>query len=370
MRLVPSEEERDLERLARDVLAAEWPTSEVRRLREPGGDRFPGSLWKALASAGLLGLATPERRGGSGGSITDLGVLAVEIGRGLGPTVVHGTTLLGLAIDALGDDHHREAALPRLAAGDLRGTTAMHSPYDAADLAPQVRLEGGRASGVLPFVPDADLADLLLVTARSDQQTVGLLVPTDAPGVRIETRPVMGGDRYARVTLDGVAIQPDDVLAGPDGAGLAGTDLRRIANLGLTLLSLDLVGVGLAVLDRTVAHTITRQQFGRPIASFQAAQHLVANVHIAVHGARLAGHAALALLAAGGSATRETAIARMHAADAAKRATLDAHQLHGGMGYVLETDLHLWSERARILSTFGGGADVAAGWLADQVAAR
>jgi alkylation response protein AidB-like acyl-CoA dehydrogenase len=370
MRLVPSQEERDLEQLARDVLAAEWPTSEVRRLREPGGDRFPASLWKALATAGLLGLATPEDRGGSGGAITDLGVLAVELGRGLGPTLVHGTTMLGLAIDALGDDRHRGAVLPRLAAGDLRGTTALASPYDAADLAARVGLDGDRASGVLPFVPDADLADLLLVTARADQQTVGLLIPTDARGVRIETRPVMGGDRYARVSLDGVAVPADQVLAGPDGAGLPDAELRRISHIGVTLLGLDLVGVGLAALDRTVAHTRSREQFGRPIASFQAAQHLVANMHIAVHGAWLAGHAALARLADGEQATRETAVARMHASHAAKLATLDAHQLHGGMGYVLETDLHLWSERARILSTFGGGADVAAEWLADEVAAR
>jgi alkylation response protein AidB-like acyl-CoA dehydrogenase len=129
------------------------------------------------------------------------------------------------------------------------------------------------------------------------------------------------------------------------------------------LLSLDLVGVCDAALQRTVDYTVMREQFGRPIASFQAAQHLVANMHIAVSAARLAARAAVCLLQDGLTATRQTAVARMHAASAAKLVTLDAHQLHGGMGYVVDTDLHRYSERARVLSTLGGGADIAATWL-------
>ncbi|ETB03531.1 acyl-CoA dehydrogenase, partial [Mycobacterium avium subsp. paratuberculosis 10-5864] len=146
-------------------------------------------------------------------------------------------------------------------------------------------------------------------------------------------------------------------------AGVIPTALRRLANTAVALGSLDLVGVGQAVLDRTVDYTKLRHQFGRSIASFQAAQHVVANMHIALAAARLAAHAAVFWLGRGRTASRETAVARMHAATAARLITLDAHQLHGGMGYVTETDLHLWSERARLGSTLGGGADVAASWL-------
>ena len=121
------------------------------------------------------------------------------------------------------------------------------------------------------------------------------------------------------------------------------------------------------MLDRTVDYTKLRHQFGRPIASFQAAQHLIANMHIALAAARLAAHSAVFWIARGRTATRETAIARMHAATAARLITLDAHQLHGGMGYVTETDLHLWTERARLGSTLGGGADVAAAWLEETM---
>src|SRR6202012_6272605 len=108
--------------------------------------------------------------------------------------------------------------------------------------------------------------------------------------------------------------------------------------------------------------------FGRPIASFQAAQHLVADMHIALAAARLAAHSAVFWIARGHTATRETAIARMHAASAARLITLDAHQLHGGMGYVTETDLHLWSERARAGSTLGGTAQSAAAWGEETLA--
>jgi alkylation response protein AidB-like acyl-CoA dehydrogenase len=120
------------------------------------------------------------------------------------------------------------------------------------------------------------------------------------------------------------------------------------------------------VIERTVAYTKMREQFGRPIASFQAAQHLVADMHIALAAARLAAQSAVFWIGKGETATRETAVARMRAAEV-KKITLDAHQLHGGMGYVVDTGLYKFSERARILSTLGGGADIAAKWLENEM---
>ncbi len=139
-----------------------------------------------------------------------------------------------------------------------------------------------------------------------------------------------------------------------------------MANAIVALDSLDLVGVAEAVIDRTVDYTKMREQFGRPIASFQAAQHLVADMHIALSAARLAAQSAVFWIGQGRTATRETAVARIRAAEV-KKITLDAHQLHGGMGYVVDTGLHLFSERARVLSTLGGGADIAAKWLEGEM---
>jgi alkylation response protein AidB-like acyl-CoA dehydrogenase len=163
-------------------------------------------------------------------------------------------------------------------------------------------------------------------------------------------------------------VRFDDVVVADAPAGHHdGAALRRMANTAVALGSLDLVGVGQAVLEHTVDYTKLRHQFGRPIGSFQAAQHLIANMHIALAAARLAAHSAIFWIARGRTATRETAVARMHAATAARLITLDAHQLHGGIGYVTETDLHLWTERARLGSTLGGGADVAAAWLEETL---
>jgi alkylation response protein AidB-like acyl-CoA dehydrogenase len=211
---------------------------------------------------------------------------------------------------------------------------------------------------VADFVADADLADLIVVTTDAHGRKLGCVVDAAARGISVEPLAMMGGYPAFLVRFDDVAVGA--------AAPVSEQQLRRVANAAVALLCLDLVGVGEAVVQRTVEYTKMREQFGRPIASFQAAQHLVADMHIALAAARLAAQSALFWIARGQTATRETAIARMRAA-AVKQITLDAHQLHGGMGYVVDTDLHLFSERARVLSTFGGGADIAAKWLEGEM---
>jgi len=371
MRQLPDQDERDLAAALRALLAAECPTSVVRRLRDNPEEKMPDRLWTALAEAGVFGLALPTEYGGAGGELSALGVFYVEAGRALCPTLVHSTVQAALAVDVLGDTEHRAAWLPGLAAGTTRATMSLFSARDAAIIEPQLsarpEADGSwRLQGRADFVLDADFADVLVVSAAAERRTLGFVVDRHAAGVHLTPLPVMGGYRTFGVDFDDVRVaDPRAVLTGPRGNGLPGDALHRTANTAVALLSLDLVGVGEAVLQRTVDYTKARKQFGRPIASFQAAQHLVANMHIALAAARLAGHSAVSW-SDDGDTTWETAIARMHAATAAKLITLDAHQLHGGMGYVLETDLHLFSERARVLSTLGGGADVAATWLLSE----
>lgn len=376
MRLLPDQDELDLAASLRGLLAAECPTSVVRRLRDNPQEKMPQRLWAALAEAGVFGLALPTEYGGGGGQLSALGVFYTEAGRALCPTLVHSTVQAALAIDVLGAAEHRGAWLPGLIAGTTTATTSLFSARDAAVIEPQVsaRLQNDgswRLRGSADFVLDADCADLLVVSAADDDEhIIGFVVGTDAANVGITPLPVMGGYRTFRMTFDDVRVtDPRAVLTGPDGNGLPDGALHRVANTAVALLCLDLVGVGEAVLQRTVEYTKARKQFGRPIASFQAAQHLVADMHIALAAARLAGHAAVSWVD-DGDPTWETAIARMHGATAAKLITLDAHQLHGGMGYVVETDLHLFSERARVLSTLGGGADIAATWLLSESANR
>lgn len=357
MKTIPTTEQREFAATLRALLAAENPVDLVRAIHEPGADRGTPALWKALADAGVFGLAVAEEYGGAGGSLDDLAVFYTEAGRALCPTTVHSSILAALAVDQLGSPDDKACWLPPVAAGSIRATTALSNARDAALLAPTLHAdragERWRLNGTADFVLDADVADLIVVSASADERALAFVA--DVRDLSIEPLDMAGGVRAFTMRFDNV-----------NGAVLDGATapaLRRLANTAVALGSLDLVGVGGAVLDRTVDYTKLRHQFGRPIASFQAAQHLVANMHIALSAARLAAHAAVCLLGRGGVASRQTAIARMHAATAARLITLDAHQLHGGMGYVTETDVHLWSERARFGSTFGGGADVAAGWL-------
>lgn len=370
MRLIPTQDAVALASMLRDVFAAECPTTVVRALRDSPSEPVPQELWKALADAGVLGLTTAEGLGGSGGALPDLGVFSVEAGRALCPMAVHSSVHASLAVDLLGADQQRAVWLPALASGTLRGSTALSSPRDANVVAPQLRADrardGWRLDGTIDFVADADGADVLVVSAEdvAGERTLAFVVDTRTPGVTVSPLALMGGHRACTVHFADALVADSHAVLGADiDTGLREDDLRRVANARMALLSLDLVGVGEAALQRTVDHIGMRHQFGRSIASFQAAQHLVANMHIALAGARLAAHSAVFWIGRRRVGTRETAIAKMAASDAAKLITLDAHQLHGGMGYVLETDLHLWSERARVLATLGGSADVAATWL-------
>jgi alkylation response protein AidB-like acyl-CoA dehydrogenase len=332
MRLIPDQDERDLAAMCRSVLAAELE---------------PVAQWKALADAGVLGLAID-------GSLNDVGIFCVEAGRALCPRVVQSTVYAALAFDWLGVGSDW---LPVLTSGEKRATTALFNPRDAADVTPllQARRDGDRwrVSGVAEFVADADQADLIVVTTEGGLAAVEITTS----GISLESVPMMGGFPAGTVRFDDVVV---------DAAAVDDARLRRVANAIVALDCMDLVGVGEAVIARTVDYTKMREQFGRPIASFQAAQHLVADMHIALAAARLAAQSATFWIGCGRPATRQTAVARMRAAEV-KKITLDAHQLHGGMGYVVDTGLHKYSERARILSTIGGGADVAAKWLAGEM---
>src|SRR5246127_2702357 len=371
MKAIPTAEQREFAATLRGLLASESPVGLVRALQAPGADRSTPTLWKALADAGVFGLAIAEQYGGSGGSLDDLAVFYTEAGRALCPTTVHSTVQAALAIDQLGTPDIKSAWLPPLANGNIRGTAALWSARDAAVISGVLRADRVSAqwqlNGTADYVADADIADLIVVSADAPECTLVFIVDARLAGVTMEPLAMAGGHRALSVRFDNVIVAADAILDGGNHAGITEPALRRVANTAVALGSLDLVGIGQAVLDRTVEYTKLRHQFGRPIASFQAAQHLIANMHIALSAARLAAHSAVFRIARGHTATRETAIARMHAATAARLITLDAHQLHGGIGYVTETDLHLWSERARLGSTLGGGADVAASWLEETM---
>ncbi|MEZ7236505.1 acyl-CoA dehydrogenase family protein [Rhodococcus sp. GXMU-t2271] len=376
MRLVPTEEQAELRSMLRSVFAKECPPGVIRQWKDADAESFPESLWKALADVGVFGLAVPEEHGGAGASLNELAIFYSEAGRALCPSVVYSTIAFGIALKRLGTPQVCDRYLPMLAGGALRAGVSAWDAADARSLRPTLRAaraDGGwTLHGVLPFVENADLVEALLTTAFTSvdaepDRMFGFLVEPGGPGWSSTRQPTIAGEHQCRVELDGCFVPDERVLAGTEGTGLALGDLQWVADVVTALACVEMAGGGAAVLERTVEYVSTREQFGRPIGSFQAVQHIVADIHIALEGARLTAASAVWWLARGERAGRNVAIAKMHASEAYKWATLNAHQVHGGMGYVRETDLHLWSERAKVAEIRGGTADVAARWLEEEI---
>ena len=372
MKLVLTPEQSGFVAALHDLFADACPPALVRQLKEPDSDGFPPKLWEALIGVGAFGLTVDPDHGGSGASVYELGLLFGEAGRVLCPTIVYSTLIFGVAAERLADAEQAKRLLPGLARGDIMATTAMWNPADASNTRPAFtaeRVDGGWSlTGEQSFVPNAQLATMVLVTARTEtlgepSRVLGFFAEPGGPGWSAVPLRTMAGDKQARVVLQNFFVPDAQTVTGPDGAGIPPADLAWIASTAVALQCMEMVGGATAVLERTVDYLKVRQQFNRPLASFQAAQHMVANIRMAVDGARLTATQAIWWLSRGQAAPRAVAIAKMHCSEAYKRATLDAHQLHGGMGFVTETDLHLWSERAKATEIQGGTADVAAGWL-------
>lgn len=380
MRLVPTKEQSELRAVLRSVFTRECPPALVRQWKAAETDgaapSFPDSLWRALADVGVFGMAIDEDLGGVGATLDELGIVYSEAGRALCPSIVYTTAVFGIAMDRLGSNEMRRVILPRVSSGELRATVGLWDAADAHNMRPSLTAtrvdDGWTLSGVLPFVENAELAELLLTTAIArvfpePDRVLGVLVTPGVEGWTSTRQPTIAGEHQCRVELDGLFVPDEHVLTGADEVGLALDEVRWVADVATALQCMEMAGGAAVVLDRTVAYVGDRKQFGRPIGSFQAVQHVIADLHIAVEVARLSAASAVWWLARGDRAGRQVSIAKMHASEAYKWATLNAHQVHGGMGYVRETDLHLWSERAKVSEIRGGTADVAAGWLEEEI---
>lgn len=365
MKLVETTEEVDLRGVLRQLFTTHCPPTLVRE-QLADAPEFPAALWQELTKVGAFELAVDNAElEGIGTSLDALGIVAEEAGRALCPDVVHSTVLAGLAANIFDAP---DEVLEQLSSGDLRVATALWSPRDAHDHRPSLTAEatadGWLISGEITHVWGARHAQLLLTTARTANgpdpaRTLILALPTEVG--EWDERPAMGGPS-TRVRFDRTPISDDQVWtsATPD-------DLRWLAHAALALQAREIAGGCQAVIDRTVSYVAEREQFGRAIGTFQAVQHLIADMHIATAAVRLAAARATFRVGRGDLATHEVASATMKSSDAYPFVTLTAHQLHGGMGYVRESDLHLWSERAAVLRARNGNSDTAAEWLAEEV---
>jgi alkylation response protein AidB-like acyl-CoA dehydrogenase len=351
-----NEEQELLRNTARKFFENECPSETVRRLMEtPEG--INAELWKKLAEQGWLGLIYPEQYDGTALGLVDLVVLMEEMGRAVAPGPYFSTVLLGgLAILEAGSDAQKKEWLPKIAAGDKRVTLAWMEP--TAQLGPAgVTLtaveKGGKytLSGTKLFVHDAHTADALVVAARTrpgaGADGVSLfLLPKGTKGLQVTLLPTMDQTRkLCEVACSDVTVG-GDALLGAAGSGWA--PLARVLDRATVALCAEMCGGAQKVLDMTVEYAKIRQAFGRPIGSYQGVKHRAADMLVDVENSKsITYYAAWALDEGSPEAPLAVSMAKAYVSDAFRRVSAAGIQLHGGIGFTWEHDLHLYFKRAK-----------------------
>ncbi len=353
-----SEEQEMLRESARGLLEKECPSTVVRRLIED--DRgYDAGLWRKLAGLGWTGMVVPEAYGGASLSYVDLVLVLEEMGRVLLPSPFIWTTMVAEAIKNAGSDAQKDSLLPKIAAGDLIATVAWMEPSglwgaDGIAMAARKRGNGYTLDGVKLFVNDAHLADYLLVATRTGGKGITLFaIEAKRAGIGIAPLKTMDSTRrLSEVRFTGVKAAAADVV------GTVGDGWKTLADIidkGKVMLAAEMMGGAQKVLDMTVEYAKVRVQFGRPIGSFQAVQHKCANMMIDVEGAKSAVYyAAWAVSNGVAEAPLAAALAKAAASDAYRRVSADGIQVHGGIGFTWDHDMHLYFKRAKSSEfTFG-----------------
>ena len=328
-----------LKETVRRYLDAECPTARVRAIMESDTGHDAG-LWRGLAELGVAGLHVPGAHGGSGLELLDVALVAEELGRACTPGPFLACALATAALLATENAAAQARWLSDLARGRAILTFALGEDgdeWDAARLATRAR--GGALTGRKPLVPYAAIADAILVAAQDDGGPGLWIVERGAPG--LDVIPLSGTDMTRRVAAVELGGAPATRLA----SGRAAIDRARDA--GLVLLAADAYGGARRCLDMTAAYALTREQFGQPIGAFQAVKHQLADLATDLEPAlSLWWYAAHAYDHLHDRAERHAAIAKAHLTDLYDRATRVATELHGGIGFTWEYDLHLWFRRA------------------------
>ena len=341
---------------ARDFFERECPTTLVRQM-EDDDLGYPPELWQRMGELGWMGLAFPNTYGGANGSLTDLAVLLEEMGRALVPSPFFpGVVLVGLTMLDAGIAAQQAEFLPELASGTLIATmtlTEKTGRYSAHDIQMPAFAETDTYTlrGTKMFVEYWHVADYLLVPVRTDSPGAAedgvtlLLVPKNSPGISLTPLISIARDRQFEVVFEGVEVPKSAVVGQP---GLGWNIVKKTLDRATVLHCAESVGGAQRVMEMTVDYAKQRVQFGRPIGSFQAVQHACADMVNAIDSARLATYQAITRLEDGIPAEREIALAKVLTNHAYKWTTLQAQQIHGGIGFMEEYDLQLWTRRAKV----------------------
>jgi alkylation response protein AidB-like acyl-CoA dehydrogenase len=326
---------------------------------------YSPDLWKKMADLGWQGLAFPEKYGGVGSSFLDLTVLLEEMGRALVPgpflsTVVH----CGRPIAAFGTEEQQEKILPGIAGGKLILTlafTEIDGGMEPSDIK-TTAVHGAdyyTINGAKLFVPDAHIADYLLCAARTggvgEAGITLFLVDTRIEGIAVKVLKTMTGEKLCAVTFNGVKV-PENAVLGQVGKGWP--IVRSVFDEAAVAESAWMTGGARWVLETSIQYANQRIQFGVPIGSFQAVQHRCVEMAVQVEGATSATYyAAWAVSENDPQVTLAASIAKAWCSEAYKIAALNGIQIHGGIGYTWDHDMHLYLKRAKSSEVAFGDAD-------------
>jgi alkylation response protein AidB-like acyl-CoA dehydrogenase len=298
--------------------------------------------WPVLVGAGWTGLEVPEHLGGAGAGFTEVALICEELGRAASVTGYLGGTVLAVgALEALAPSDIRDGLLSGIASGDTRAAVVLDG----------FRLEGGWLSGRAEFVSDAAVADRVLVVANAGSDKPVLV---DASGLTMTAQPVVDETRQlATVSADGLTVSDAAVLQF-DGA----CAVQSLWDRAAVAIACDSLGVAQAMLDATVSYVKVRNQFDRPIGSFQAVKHACADMMVSLAVSRqLVAAAVDAVATADDTAGTAASMAKAYACSAAVEIAGKAMQLHGGIGYTWESGIHVYLKRAALnRSLFGSPA--------------
>ncbi|MFM8303972.1 MAG: acyl-CoA dehydrogenase family protein [Actinomycetota bacterium] len=363
MELDFSEDQEELRDGVRSMLAGECPISLVRAVVETGASVEP--LWHQMVELGWPALTVPEEFGGLGLGAVELAIVAEELGRAVAPGPFLPTTAQFLpALRELGTAAQQARFLPAVADGTLTGSLALHDPGHGIGLAGMTTTatetaDGVRLDGVKEFVLEGAAVTELVVIARlagsdADDALAACVVPT--ADARIEAITPFDASRgLARVILDGVDIPGDRVLGTPGTITTIGVE--RVVQEAVTATAAESVGVCQAIFDMTLDYAKQREQFGVVIGSFQALKHKFADMIVALEKARASAYfAALAIAEDDGRRAIASSAAKVAAADCERMMSKEGIQLHGGIGWTWEHDMHLYVRRAKSTSALFGNA--------------
>jgi alkylation response protein AidB-like acyl-CoA dehydrogenase len=354
-----------LRNLTREFLSRESTPRAVRTVSEdPRG--FSDTTWQQMADMGLQGLAIDPGYGGQGLGMVEQALVLDEMGRAAYPGPYFATCVLAAgAIAAGGQESQMARYLPDIAAGRTRATlalleSALSWSSASVDLRAERRGSGYVLSGVKRFVPFAHVADLILVVARtsssSDDGTTVFAIPRDASGLsQVENVEMDRTNRTSTVTFDGVSVDADSVI-GEVGRGwsVIGPLLQRAA----VAAAAEMLGASRRCMELSIEYAKVRQQFGQPIGMFQAIKHACSEMLLEVENSHAATYyAAWALDAGSPDASLASSAAKAYAGDASRKVCGSSIQVHGGIGFTWEYDLHLYFKRAKHFEPLYGDAD-------------